>query len=233
MRKTIHMLSAVGILIMNYFSMNAAYANNTVNQSPAKTKTTTEKGASAKNFTPYVSLSGGYGSFQSMAQGTGETPFARLALGYQSQEWQKITMGAEIGIQSAKRMELGNQTVAPFFADAVYPLPIYLTISPPIDLLASLRYHLSLPVFFEVKAGGAYMQSMIDQADAKGISQWNPELQLGVGFDIAKKTRLIFSYQRFFGSTPMFNQIDLSIGTASLGNLPTWQAGMITVEKSF
>ena len=77
------------------------------------------------------------------------------------------------------------------------------------------------------------MQSMIDQADISGLSQWNPELQLGVGFDISKKTRLVFNYQRFFGSTPRLKQIDLVVGTAALAHLPTWEAGMITLEQTF
>lgn len=233
MKKIIRGLSIVNILIMNCFAMNTAYANNNVNKPPIKTKNTVDKEALIKNLFPYLSLSGGYGSFQYMAQNSGETSFARLALGFQSQERQRMTLGGEIGIQSAKRMVFGNQTVAPFFVNTLYPLPIYLTINPPIDMLASLTYHLVLPVFFEVKAGAVYMQSMIDQADITGTSQWAPELQLGVGFGIANKTRLIFNYQHFFGSTPRLNNIDIIVGTANLGNLPTWQAGMITLEKSF
>jgi hypothetical protein len=190
--------------------------------------------APAKRFAPYVSLSGGYGSFDNMSQA--DTGFGRLALGVKSDFFPtlpKVALGAEIGIQSAKRMQLSNATVNPFFVNATDPLPVYMTISPPIDLLATVTYHLSSPVFLEVKAGGVYMQSMIEQANITGLNEWYPEVQAGVGFDVSEGTRLILSYQGFFANTPRLNQVNLALGTANLSSLPSWNAGMITLEKSF
>lgn len=49
MKKIIHELRIVGILIMNCFAMNTAYANNDVNKPPVKTKNTVEKEVPIKN----------------------------------------------------------------------------------------------------------------------------------------------------------------------------------------
>ena len=233
MRKNIHLISAVSICIANSLVINTAYANNEANNVSIKSATTPQKEASVMHFNPYFSLSGGYGSFLSMSNGSGKTSFGRFALGVKSSLRSNMSMGGEVGIQSAKRMELSNQTLAPFFVNAAYPLPVYLTISPPIDVLATFTYHLPYPVYFEAKVGGAYMQSMIDQADMSGASQFNPELQLGVGFDVIDNARLILNYQRIFNSTPRLDQIDLTVGTARLANLPSWQGLMITLEKNF
>jgi hypothetical protein len=73
------------------------------------------------------------------------------------------------------------------------------------------------------------LSKLISQA----INEWYPEVQAGVGFDVSEGTRLILSYQGFFANTPRLNQVNLALGTANLSSLPSWNAGMITLEKSF
>ncbi|MFA6303774.1 MAG: hypothetical protein WC627_11685 [Legionella sp.] len=228
MRKITYGLGTAGIIAIICLATNVIYANYPSHHVPAP-----EKDAVMEQFQPYVAIAGGYGNFESMAQNTGNTAFGRLAIGITSPIDLNTALGAEVGIQSAKRMRLTDESVAPFFARAYFPLPVFVTISPPIDILATLNYHMSPQVFFELKAGGVYLQSMIDDADIAGINQWNAEVQAGLGFNISDSSRIVFGYQHFFGNTPGIKHLSLRRGTAQLSNLPSWNAGMITYEKSF
>ena len=212
------------------FLSGVAHATQHIDVKP---QTPDKDGVVINNFAPYYGLSGGYGSFSSMRNSTGDTAVGRLAIGSLFKFRQDISLGGELGVQSGKRMDLGSYSVAPFFAGVINPLPVYLTINPVIDILGIFKYHFALPFFAQVKAGGVYMKAMLDGADLQGTSQWNTELQAGVGYDVTSNTRLVLDYQRFFGSTPTLKYTNPAAGTATLSRMPTWQGGLISIEVNF
>jgi hypothetical protein len=180
-----------------------------------------------------ASLSGGYGNFSPMAAGTGDTGFARFALGSALPASSKLVVGSEIGIQSAKRMQLTNDSVSNFFVNLEYALPVYFTITPPIDLLITVNYDVVPWLFVEAKGGGVYLQSMVDGANISSNSKWLPELQAGMGFNMDQNTRLGFHYQQFFGQLLTVSQVNLLAGTGVMSGMPTWYAGLLTVDFKF
>ncbi|MGC1182308.1 hypothetical protein [Legionella sp.] len=219
-------IKLASVFLSTLFLINTPYA--------AKNPYTIDKdGVVGQNFFPYYSLGGGYGNFQSMHGNTGDTGFSRLAIGSLFNFRPYILVGAELGVQSGSRMQLSSRTTAPFFIGVVDPLPVFLTIYPLIDILGTLKYHFTSPIFAQVKAGGVYMKSMITDANIHSTSQWNAELQVGAGYDVTTNTRLILSYQRFFGNTQRLSQVNLEEGTARYANMPTWQGGLVSIEVNF
>lgn len=179
--------------------------------------------------TAYVALSGGYGSFMDMANGSGQGGFTRIGFGAQWLfENTGLSLLGEAGVQTGNRMQLTGKSLSALYGGIDFPPNIYLTINAPVDILAGVRFHFDYPVFLQVKAGGVYMRSMIDTGAIEPINQWDAELQVGAGWDITRCHHLVLSYQRFFGKDPSLKNV--GVNTATLNNLPTWQAGMLSLE---
>jgi len=179
----------------------------------------------------YAALSAGYGKFQNTSNGSGDTPVARLAIGSLWELNQNALLGGEVGIQSGNRMQLSNDVAAAFGYTSTPPL--FLTVKLPVDILAVLKYHFAAPVFVQVKAGAVYLRTMTDSPDITSESTVMPEVQVGAGYDLTCRTRVVLSYQQFFGQTPGLRNINPATGTANLKHVPSWQAGMISFETDF
>lgn len=180
---------------------------------------------------PTAAISGGYGAFDSAADDTGQTGVLRIALGSLWYLNPTTLLGGELGAQTGNRMELDSDILAPFGVDPDDRLPVYLTVKPVVDLLATLRYYIHSPLFIEAKAGAAYIATMIDNADISSESQWRPEIQLGLGWDLTDHGRIMLGYQRIFGSSDLdLSDVDVLQGSAALDHVPTWQAVLLTFE---
>lgn len=175
----------------------------------------------------YASISGGYGKFQHGYQGTGATTIGRIAIGSLWHLNENYLFGGEIGVQSGNRMELYNN-VAGAFGYTSTP-PVYLTVKPPVDILAALKLHLK-SVFIQLKAGAVYLRTMTDSVDIPSESDVLAEAQAGAGFDLTCHTRVILSYQHFFGQNPALVNVNSAAGTAKIKHIPSWSAGMISFE---
>lgn len=186
--------------------------------------------AQATNSSPhaYAAFTAGYGTFQDTSAGTGDTTVARIAIGSLYEFNQNAAFGGEIGVQSGNHMMLSNDVAAAFGYTSAAPL--YLTVKPPVDFLAVLRCHFNAPVFVQVKTGAVYLRTMTDAISIPSESKWLPEVQVGAGFDLTCRTRMVLSYQRFFGQSPTLENVNSVTGTANLDHVPTWQAGMISFE---
>lgn len=184
--------------------------------------------SSSKNLlSPYMGLSIGSGESQNTANNTGKTSLLRISLGSLYSFTPDFSLGAEIGAQTENEVLLNADATRAFHADMP---PLFLTVKPSIDLLAEAKYHFDLPIFLEAKAGAVYLRTMTDNADIQSDSTWRPEIQVGAGYDITNISRIILSYQRFFGQTPTFSHINYTSGTADLNHVPTWQAALLTLE---
>lgn len=180
-------------------------------------------------FFPYAAFSGGYGKFDDAADHSGETGIARFALG---SLWPitntNSSIGAEIGIQSGNQQTLSQDVSSVFgVTDA---LPIIFVVKPPIDLLAVWKYQFTSPWFIQAKAGVAYLRTATESKAIPSDSAWNPELQVGAGFNISNNIRFVLSYQRIFGQSPHLTSVNTTAGTAKITHVPTWQAGMLSLE---
>jgi len=183
-----------------------------------------------KNTHYYTSISGGYGIFKDVLAKDSQTSILRLALGARFHIIPTTSLGVELGIQTAGRMRINS-------ANAILAVgsgPIFLTIKPPIDALFTVAFILPrTPLAFHVKAGAVYYDGMIDSSTIPNKSQIIPEAQLGVSVALSKDVNLVASYQYLFGGSPILTNIDMNNGTAKLRNLPTMQAGFISIERSF
>lgn len=188
----------------------------------------TQADQTAQRLLAYTAFTAGYGKFQNASQGSGETPVGRIAIGTLWQLNKNVLLGGEIGIQSGNRMQLSNNVAAAFGYSS--SLPLFLTVKLPIDMLAVLKYHFESPFFVQIKPGVVYLRTMTDSIDIPSQSKLLPELQVGAGFDLTCNTRIVLSYQQFFGQTPTLTNINSATGTANLNHVPSWQAGIISFE---
>ncbi|MBX3709606.1 MAG: hypothetical protein KIT56_08125 [Gammaproteobacteria bacterium] len=176
----------------------------------------------------YAALTAGYGRFKHGSQGSGETSVGRVAVGSLGHLSQNVLWGGELGVQSGNRMQLSNDIAAVFGYTSASP--ILLTIKPPIDILAILKYHFNNSFFLQIKAGAVYVRTMTDLVEISSESKLMPEAQIGAGFDLTCRTRVVLSYQQFFGRSPTLSNVDPTTGTANLHHVPSWQAGMVSFE---
>src|SRR5205814_85253 len=85
-------------------------------------------------------------------------------------------------------------------------LPVDSTIKPSLDLLLTGKvYPLSKRIFFtQIKVGAISRRWQFTRGSINDVSQVNPEIQVGIGYDINKLVSLSFSYQGVFGNNPDF-----------------------------
>lgn len=179
-------------------------------------------------FTSYIAFSGGYGRFDNAADDSGETGFQRLALGALWPLTVHSSLGAEIGIQSGNQQTLTTDVSSIFGVNNA--LPIILMVKPPIDFLAVYRYQFNSPIFIQAKAGIAYFRTATESTAIPSDDEWNPAMQLGIGYNVSSHVKLVLSYQQYFGQTPKLTDVNVAAGTGTVQNVPTWQAGMLSVE---
>jgi hypothetical protein len=176
-----------------------------------------------------VKISGGYGLYQDVYRNDGATGIIRVAVADQIPVTNLFMAGAELGIQTGSRMRLTDATVAPL----VYvTLPIFITITPPIDLLltAERKFTSSLSLFG--KLGVSYFNMMCDSQTIKSNAFFEPELQIGAGYQLTEKAKIEIAYQRIGGGRLVLHNVNVNDGTASLDVPPILQAMFLSVTMN-
>lgn len=182
------------------------------------------------NVHPYFSINGGYGFFQHAFKNDGGAGIVRVALGANtsfSRKSNNLLLGSEIGMQTGHSMRINMGSAAD-----VFTTPVAINITPPIDFLLTIKYHCQTrPIFLQAKGGAAYLKAIVQNTNTiPNKTEIRPEIQLGAGVDLSKKTRLLFSYQRIFGRSVTLKNVSPTVGTAQLSGLPTLQAGFVGIE---
>lgn len=175
----------------------------------------------------FLALSGGYGRAQDSYQSTGTNGLIRFGCGSTFQVDPMFAIGQEIGFQTSNQVRLNSQITPDMGTNSV---PVFVNSKTPIDFLALGRVVFYHPIFLQVKGGMAFVGSTATGADIQTENAWVPEVQIGVGINISNRSRIILSYQEFFGTTPIVSVLDATNGTYLLKGSPTWQGELLTFQ---
>lgn len=166
----------------------------------------------------------GYTSIQNTYGGHGQTPFGRFAIGKALRSFNTMglssdsNLGLELGIQNGKRLPLN---ISEQEASTLGGLPIWTTLQPMIDVLATLRISpMSNQHFIGlVKGGMAYRRWQMDRGTINNVYQVGGEVQAGIGYAISPSYTLSLLYQGIFGANPNFT-LSADTFTGHINNIP-------------
>ncbi|MDF1677997.1 MAG: hypothetical protein P1U32_04805 [Legionellaceae bacterium] len=165
-----------------------------------------------------VTASLGYTAYKYGADGSGQTPVGRFAIGKALCDVGQASFGGELGVQNGNTMRLFIDQDA---LDVLGGLPINATITPLLDLLATLRVSLAsnTPVFLDLKGGLVYRRMYIDRSTVNNKFQFAGEFQGGIGVPIADSSTLSLLYQGIYGGSLGYSA-DLASQTGNIKNIP-------------
>ena len=161
----------------------------------------------------------GYTEYQNAFENDGKAALGRFAIGSKLFAIDQVHYGLEVGIQNGNQMRLN---VPQATLDVLGGLPIQSTIKPMVDVLLTLK---SDPfgksnVFAHLKAGAVYRTWQFEnRSTIADKNKVDPELQLGLGYQINPHTSMHLSYERIFGKNPDFT-INADNETASIKAIP-------------
>jgi hypothetical protein len=176
----------------------------------------------------------GYGRYLDMYHNDGNTALARLGLAkevYIYNAPRLIThFGAELGVQTGNN---ARPSVPANIIAQLGGLQIDSVIKPMIDLLLTARLYApnyAYPVFGQIKLGAALRTWQFSRTTVSDITTVDPELQLGVGYDMSQLFRLSLSYQGVYGGRPSFNSNCPTCTTRIWGDIPTQNSVVLGIS---
>jgi hypothetical protein len=175
----------------------------------------------------FIGISGGYGNYADAFQNTGTTGIIRFSFGSLLPINSSFVIGNQIAFQTGSQIRLSN-AITTSMGNAI--VPVFISTKTPIDFLLIGRYNFQEPLFFELKGGVAVFSSTISGADIQTKDSWLPEVPVGMGFNVYKRSRVTLGYQQFFGSTPIITPLDITAGTYFLKGIPMWRGALLTFE---
>lgn len=179
-----------------------------------------------------ITGSAGYAILNDASASQGQTPIGRIAVGKSLGDLLCGVFGLELGFQNGTSMELNLPDAT---LDLLGGLPITVTVSPLLDLLATVR-GMPIPssaVFGELKLGAAYRRmNVLGRDTVNNKSQFAFEAQAGLGFPIIEAVTLSLLYQGIFGSSLGF-QVDEASRTGSIANIPVQNGVLLSLSASF
>lgn len=178
----------------------------------------------------YSTLSGGYSVYKHVFSNDGASGLFRFSLGAQTSSRNDLNFGVEVGIQTGNRMRIDSGNAI----SAIGTAPVFLTIKPMYDILATLRYDLShRSIFLEMKGGASYSNGLVDSLTIPNKGELSPEIQAGFGIHLSAKVTILFYYQHIFNGEAQLINVNSSTGTARLSHLPTLQSGFVGLQMHF
>lgn len=176
-----------------------------------------------------VTASLGYTSFDYAAEGEGQTPLGRLAIGKSLCDFGQSSLGLEMGVQNGKTMDL---FIPQATLDSLGGLPVTATVTALLDLLATAKINFSVnnPAFLDIKAGVAYRRlNVVGRSTIGNKSQVAGELQAGVGVPITESSALSLLYQGVYGGSLGFTA-DAAAGTGEISNIPVQNGILLSLN---
>lgn len=178
----------------------------------------------------YGILSGGYGVFEHVLPQDGSSGLLRFSLGAEVPIQKNLQIGMEMSTQTGNRMRIHTENAVL----AIGTAPVFLTVKPIVDVLATATYHLAdSSLFLAVKGGAFYSQGMLDSLTIPNRNQISPELVGEVGLQVTPKINIVVYYQHIFNGHATLTNIDFVTGTANLSQLPALNSGFIGLEMHF
>ena len=180
----------------------------------------------------YLALSGGFGQSQQAHENTGMSGLLRIGFGslWHVNKWgldKNLLLGAELGFQTGNQTRLATEIPV---AGATNAVPLYLNTKTPVDALFVAKFLLDKPFFIEAKGGAVYLSAEVTGADISTQNTVLPELQVGIGMGLSRRSRLLIAYQRYFGNSIQITTLNKTEGISQLTGIPTWQACLFTIE---
>lgn len=144
----------------------------------------------------------GYGQYLHMARNDGTTVLARMGIAKELLHIQTFRAGMEMGVQSGNTMRLEVPLDTEYQMGGLH---MSSTIKPSLDLLLTGKFYSRNRNFFiQIKAGPVWRHWQFVRSAVNDISEVDPEIQLGIGYDINRVASLSLSYQGIFGKNPDF-----------------------------
>ena len=181
----------------------------------------------------YMGAYGGYGVVSGAYDNDGDVAFSRLTLGLHAYEYQQISFGAELGVQSGNTMRLDASSAV---INSLGGLQPQATLKPFIDLLVTVKKQLinTAPLFGILKGGIAYRQLQLENSNSSSdtVRKVNCELQAGLGYTLTEHAMLTAFYQGIYSNSSAGVSADASGANTYINNIPTQQAGFLGIEYS-
>ena len=175
-----------------------------------------------------VTASLGYTSYEYGAHGTGQTPVGRLAMGKALCDFGPSSFGLELGVQNGNEMHL---LIPQARLTPLGGMPLEATITPLLDLLATLRISVAptSTVFIDLKGGAAYRRMYVDRARVNQKSQFAGEFQGGVGMPITDSSTISILYQGVYGGSLDFT-VNTTALTGHISNIPVQNGVLVSLN---
>lgn len=176
---------------------------STVTKAKPKTKTVSKSSEDITHLPWSLEIGLGYGKYQNMIASDGKTVLSRIGFGKEFFSYKIFHMGMEVGVQTGDNARLSIPESTQILLGG---LPVDTVIKPMLDML--IKGKLSLPkytsIYSQVKAGVIWRQWQFTRSSVNDLSKIDPELQVGIGWDINRIASLSLSYQHIFGGHPNF-----------------------------
>lgn len=173
----------------------------------------------------------GMAFYPNMANHDGQSAMGRLSLGYALFSDIDAQLNLEAGIQSGNTMRL---LLPKESIDVLGGLPIDAKMKPMLDILISAKVlpWSNSPMMMWLKGGITYRQLQLDRDSVPDLSQFSPEIQAGLGYQINQQAAIKLGYQYIFGK-----QSELIVNPLAeegvLHHIPMQQALMLGVSFNF
>lgn len=164
----------------------------------------------------------GYADYQHADTRQGKTATGRISFARQFFTTENLSIGLETGLQTGNTMRFA----IPFeMVEILGGVPVTGTIKPVSDVLATLAIpvNASGSIYATLKSGGSYRQLQMDRETINDLSEFNPEIQTGLGFAINDYLHANLFWQRIFGKNPDF-KADPFTETGVMAHIPTQDA---------
>jgi len=186
----------------------------------------------AETFPWSITGSAGYAVLNDASASQGHTPIGRIAVGKSLGDLLWGVWGLEFGFQNGTSMELDIPETT---LDILGGLPITVSVSPLLDLLATVRM-MPIPrstIFSEFKLGAAYRRmNVLGRDTVNNKSQFAFEAQAGLGIPIMEAVTISLLYQGIFGSSLGFH-VDEASRTGSITNIPVQNGVLLSLSAAF
>lgn len=162
----------------------------------------------------------GYGRYLDMYRNDGNTVLSRIGIGKELLNYDLFHGGAELGVQSGNN---SRPRVSQSVLNQLGGLQIDSVIKPMLDLLLTARFYPNCctPIFGQLKAGATWRIWQFTRTTVNDISKVDPEIQVGIGYDVNRFFRLSLSYQGIFGQNANFNTKCPTCSTRMWGGIPS------------
>lgn len=184
----------------------------------------------------------GYTAYQNSYGGNGQTALGRFAIGKDlfnlgsgSARFNPLNnlnsnFGVEVGVQSGNRMPI---SISEADMTTLGGLPIWTTVQPMLDALATLKMAtVANDKFFGIVKGGiAYRRWQMDRDTVNNLYQVAGEAQAGVGMSISQAATLSLLYQGIYGANPNFS-VNSTALTGHVGNIPVQNGALLSLSMT-